>query len=58
MLQCDGFDSPTDFQFLQFLLQALGDHSERTNNNCDPYALKFFQFSGKIRVFVNLFVFF
>ena len=31
ILTIDGFDSPTDFQFLQFLLQDRGDRSERIN---------------------------
>ena len=52
---------PSDWQFFQYLLQATGYRSERTNYNWYifyPHAQQPFQFYGNIQVFVPVFAFF
>ena len=64
-LQCwglDGFDSSSDFQFLQSLSKVFGDRSQRAiykwYHRHRQFSIFFFRFSLRVQVFLNIFAFF
>ena len=56
----DDLNSFSNFQFIQPIFKAFGDHSKCTKYNwyhCHSHVPQLFYFSGKIQVFVYLFAF-